>query len=165
MLKFRQTAGVFAPVPPPANPDSTKDVQLATDRPGHYLKYALFCRETEEGPGDDLTFRGIIDLFEVPMPSGPPSGETPMLGQMDANLAFCIAGATPGEHQLQIAIRAPGIPLSTPPAETITWEEGIMFQRWIKTFRIPVQRLGRHVAVIVLDGTPIGEASFMVRFA
>ena len=36
--------------------------QLATDRPGHYLKYALFCRETEEGPGDDLTFKGVVDL-------------------------------------------------------------------------------------------------------
>ncbi len=39
-----------------------------------------------------------------------------------------------------------------------------MFQRWIKSFRIPVQRLGRHVAVILIDGAPVGEASFMVRF-
>ncbi len=137
---------------------------MATDRPGHYLKYALFCRDTEEGPGDDLTFKGIIDLFEVAMPTEPPSGGAPLLGELEANLAFCIAGATPGSHELQVAIRAPGIPLSTPPPETITWDEGIMFQRWIKAFRIPVQRLGRHVAVISLDGAPIGEGSFMVRF-
>jgi hypothetical protein len=39
-----------------------------------------------------------------------------------------------------------------------------MFQRWIKSFRIPVQRVGRHVAIILLDGAPVGEASFMVRF-
>ena len=128
------------------------------------MKYALFCRETEEGPGDDLTFKGVIDLFEVPLPAAPPTGEAPLLGELEASLAFCIAGATPGPHELQIAIRAPGIPLSTPPAETIAWEEGIMFQRWIKAFRIPVQRLGRHVAVILLDGAAIGEASFMVRF-
>ena len=137
---------------------------MATERPGHYLKYALFCRETEEGPGDDLTFKGIIDLHEVTMPSEPPAGDAPLLGELDVNLAFCIAGATAGEHSLQVAIRAPGLPLSTPPSESVTWEEGIMFQRWIKTFRIPVQRVGRHVAVIVLDGAPVGEASFMVRF-
>ena len=87
-----------------------------------------------------------------------------MLMNLDVNLAFCIAGAVAGPHSLQIAIRAPGLPLNTPPPENIDWEPGIMFQRWIKTFRIPIQRLGRHVAVVVFDGTPIGEASFMVRF-
>ncbi len=137
---------------------------MATERPGSYLKYALFCRDTEEGPGDDLTFKGVIDLYEVPMPSEPPSGDAPLLGELDVNLAFCIAGATPGEHTLQVEIRAPGLPLGAPPSETVNWEEGIMFQRWIKTFRIPVQRVGRHVAVIHLDGRPVGEASFMVRF-
>ncbi len=137
---------------------------MTTERPGHYLKYALFCREAEEGPDDELTFRGIIDLYEVAMPTEPPGGDAPLLGELDVNLAFCIAGATPGNYSLQVAIRAPGIPLSTPPPQNITWEEGIMFQRWIKTFRIPVQRVGRHVAVVLLDGAPVGEASFMVRF-
>jgi len=137
---------------------------LTTERPGHYLKYALFCRETEEGPDDELTFRGIIDLYEVAMPTEPPGGDAPLLGELDVSLAFCIAGATPGNYSLQVAIRAPGIPLNTPPPQNITWEEGIMFQRWIKTFRIPVQRVGRHVAVVLLDGAPVGEASFMVRF-
>jgi hypothetical protein len=137
---------------------------LTGDRPGQYLKYALFCRDTEEGPGDDLTIRGVIDLMEVPLPSEPPGNTIPLLAEVDVNLVFCIAGATTGRHSLQIAIRAPGIPLNTPPAQEITWEEGIMFQRWIKTFRIPVQRVGRHVAMILLDGSPVGEASFMVRF-
>ena len=39
----------------------------------------------------------------------------------------------------------------------------IIFQRWIKAFRIPVQRAGLHVAAILLDGTPLGEASFLIR--
>jgi hypothetical protein len=137
---------------------------LTGDRPGQYLKYALFCRDTEEGPNDDLTLRGIIDLIEVPLPSEPPGNGIPLLAEIDVNLAFCIAGAPAGRHSLQIAIRAPGIPLNTPPAQEINWEEGIMFQRWIKAFRIPVQRVGRHVALILLDGSPVGEASFMVRF-
>ncbi len=139
-------------------------VYLTNDRPGHYLKYALFCRDTEEGPGDELTFKGVIDLYEVPMPKEQPEGNGPLLGEIDVNLAFCIAGASAGSHNLQVAIRAPGIPLNAPPAQSIIWDEGIMFQRWIKTFRIPVQRVGRHVAVILLDGAPVGEASFMVRF-
>jgi hypothetical protein len=137
---------------------------VTTDRPGHYLKYAIFCRDTEEGPNDELTFRGIVDLYEVPLPSEAPRGDTPLLGEIDLNLAFCIAGATAGVHSLQVAIRAPGIPLNTPPPQEITWDDGIMFQRWIKSFRIPVQRVGRHVAIILLDGAPVGEASFMVRF-
>jgi hypothetical protein len=124
----------------------------------------LFCRDAEEGPDDELTFKGIIDLIEVPMPSGPPGNGVPLLAEVDVNLAFCIAGASSGSHSLQVAIRAPGIPLNTPPAQEIVWEEGIMFQRWIKAFRIPVQRVGRHVAIILLDGAPVGEASFMVRF-
>src|ERR687895_1016871 len=141
-----------------------RTAQLTAERPGHYLKYALFCRDAEEGPDHELTFKGVIDLVEIPMPLEPPTSTAPILAEMDVNLAFCVAGATPGIHRLQIAIRAPGIPLNAPPPQTITWEEGIMFQRWIKAFRIPVQRVGRHVAVILLDDAPIGEASFMVRF-
>ena len=137
---------------------------MTNDRPGHYLKYALFCRDAEEGPNDELTFKGVIDLYEVPMPKEHPQGNTPLLGEIDVNLAFCIAGASAGAHNLQISIRAPGISLNTPPAQTIIWEEGIMFQRWIKTFRIPVQKPGIHSAAILFDGIPLGEATFLVRF-
>ena len=137
---------------------------MATERSGHYLKYALFCKDTDESLDDELSFKGIIDLIDVDIPDDPPTGDAPILLDLDVHLAFCIAGATPGPHSLQIAIRAPGLPLNTPPPENVEWEEGIMFQRWIKTFRIPVQRLGRHIAVIVFDGAPLGEASFMVRF-
>ena len=129
-----------------------------------YLKYALFCRDTETDSDDDLTFKGIIDLVELPPPAEPSGAESPFLAQVDVNLAFCIAGAAPGSHHLMVAIKAPGIPLDTPPPQAIEWEEDILFQRWIKTFRIPVQRAGTHVAAILLDGTPLGEASFMVRF-
>ena len=128
------------------------------------MKYALFCQDTETGADDELTFRGVIDLVELPEPAEPPGPESPFLAQVDVNLAFCIAGATPGGHHLMVAIKAPGIPLDTPPPQAIEWEDGILFQRWIKTFRIPVQGAGTHVAAILLDGTPLGEASFMVRF-
>ena len=129
-----------------------------------YLKYALFCRDTESDSDDELTFKGVIDLVELPEPAEPPGPATPFLAQVDVNLAFCIAGATPGNHHLMVAIKAPGIPLDTPPPQAMEWEEGILFQRFIRTFRIPVQRAGTHVAAILLDGTPLGEASFMVRF-
>ena len=133
-----------------------------------YLKYALFCRDTETGSDDDLTFKGIIDLVELPEPAEADGPDSPpnsgALAQVDLNLAFCIAGAAPGSHHLMVAIKAPGIPLDTPPPQSIDWEEGILFQRWIKTFRIPVQRAGLHVAAILLDGAPLGEASFLVRF-
>ena len=129
-----------------------------------YLKYALFCRDTDTDSDDDLTFKGIIDLVELPAPAEEPGAETPILAQVDVNLAFCIADAAPGPHHLMVAIKAPGIPLDTPPPQAIEWEDGIIFQRWIKAFRIPVQRAGTHVAAILLDGTPLGEASFTVRF-
>ncbi|MEC9307949.1 MAG: hypothetical protein VX966_00360 [Chloroflexota bacterium] len=137
---------------------------MTTERSGHYLKYALFCKDTDESLDDELSFKGIVDLIDVDIPDNPPTGDASILLDLDVHLAFCIAGATPGPHSLQIAIRAPGLPLNTPPPENVEWDEGIMFQRWIKTFRIPVQRLGRHIAVIVFDGAPLGEASFMVRF-
>lgn len=129
-----------------------------------YLKYALFCHDAETRDDEELTFKGIIDLVELPAPAETPGPEKPILAQVDVNLAFCIAGATPGAHHLMVAIKAPGIPLDTPPPQAIDWEDGILFQRWIKTFRIPVQQAGTHVAAILLDGTPLGEASFMVRF-
>ena len=129
-----------------------------------FLKYALFCQDAETGSDDSLTFKGIIDLVELPEPAEAPGPDSPVLAQVDVNLAFCIAGASPGQHHLMVAIKAPGIPLDTPPPQSIEWEEGILFQRWIRTFRIPVQRTGWHVAAILLDGTPLGEASFLVRF-
>ena len=145
----------------------SRPLTTATDPSGVYLKYALFCRETEEGAGDDLTFRGVIDLVDIPMPDAPPpAGDGPrILAEVDAHLAFCIAGATPGRHTLEVSIRAPGARLSSPPPQEVEWDEGIFFQRWIKPFRIPVTRLGRHIAAIAFDGMPLGEASFLVRLA
>jgi len=137
---------------------------LTTEEGSPYLKYALFCRDAEEGPGDELALKGVIDLVELPAP-GEASGEDQrVLAEVDVNLAFCIGGATPGPHHLLVAIKAPGVPLDLPPPQRIDWEEGIIFQRWIKVFRIPVQRSGLHVAAILFDGAPLGEASFLVRF-
>lgn len=138
---------------------------MTTSQSAPYLKYAVFCRDTEEGPDADLSLKGIIDLLELPAPkesSGP--RQVGVLAEVDVNLAFCIAGAAPGPHHLLVAIKAPGIPLEPPPPQRIDWAEGILFQRWIKVFRIPVQRPGLHVAAILLDGNPLGQASFLVRF-
>jgi len=140
---------------------------LAVDADGPYLKYALFCKETEEEDGGDLSLKGIIDLFELPEPDGPtdPGGPVdPVLTTVDFNLAFCIGGVEPGQHYLFVTLKTPGIPLETPPAQKVEWEEGILFQRWIKSFRIPVQQPGMHSAAILFDGIPLGEASFLVRF-
>ena len=137
---------------------------MTSDKPEPYLKYALFCRDTEEGPGGELILKDVVDLIDLP-PS-PESGEAipRIVAEIDVNLAFCIAGAVPGSHHLMVAIKGPGMPLDPPPTQTIEWEEGILFQRWIKTFRIPVQQAGLHIAAILLDGTPLGEGSFLVRF-
>ncbi len=137
---------------------------MTSERSGVYLKYALFCRATAEDAGDELSCAGIIDLVDIEMPSEPPSGSGPrVLANVDVQLVFCIAGANPGEHTLEVNIRAPGASLSSPPPQQTEWEDGIFFQRWIKPFRIPVTRLGRHVAAIAFDGMPLGEASFLVR--
>ena len=90
---------------------------MTTERSGHYLKYALFCKDTEENANDELSFKGVIDLVDIDLPDDVPDGEAPVLMDLDVNLAFCIAGAVPGPHSLQIAIRAPGLPLNTPPPE------------------------------------------------
>ena len=137
---------------------------MASDKPGPYLKYALFCQDTEEGPGEELILKGITDLVDLPEPEADRGTDRPVLAEMDLHLAFCIAGAAPGPHHLLVAIKAPGIPLDPPPPQRIDWEEGILFQRWIKVFRIPVQGPGPHVAAILLDGAPLGEACFLVRF-
>ncbi len=137
---------------------------MTTDNAEPYLKYAIFCRDTEESPDQELTLKTIIDLVELPGPEENTTPGEPVLAELDLNLAFCIAGATPGPHHLLVAIKAPGIPLEPPPPQRIDWDEGILFQRWIKVFRIPVQAPGRHTAAILLDGAPLGEASFLVRF-
>jgi hypothetical protein len=54
--------------------------------------------------------------------------------------------------------------LDQPPPQRIYWEEGILFQRWIKVFRISAQAPGSHTAAILLDGTPLGEVGFLLRF-
>lgn len=137
---------------------------MATDNAQPYLKYAIFCRDTEESPDQDLTLKEVVDLIELPRPEETSTPHGPVLAELDLHLAFCIAGATPGPHHLLVAIKAPGIPLDPPPPQRIEWEEGILFQRWIKVFRIPVQGPGQHSAAILLDGVPLGEASFLVRF-
>ena len=135
---------------------------MATENTSPQLKYAVFCRDTEDGPDGELIIKGVIDLIDLPPPE---IGEdaTPVLTELDLQLAFCISGAPPGPHHLLVAIKAPGAPLDLPPPQLINWEEGIIFQRWIKLFRIPVQAPGYHAAAILLDGTPLGEASFLVR--
>ena len=143
---------------------------MSHDHSDPNLKYALFCRDTDEGPSGELILKEIVDLIELPpITTNRETGEiqetgSPVLAELDLHLAFCIAGATPGPHHLLVAIKAPGMPLDPPPPQLIEWEEGILFQRWIKVFRIPVQAPGRHVAAILLDGMPLGEASFLVRF-
>ena len=137
---------------------------MTTDKTEPYLKYAIFCQDTEEGPGEELILKGITDLVDLPAPDASRGPSQPVLAEMDLHLAFCIAGAAPGPHHLLVAIKAPGVPLDPPPPQRVDWEEGILFQRWIKVFRIPVQAPGRHTAAILLDGAPLGEASFLVRF-
>lgn len=137
---------------------------MTAARPQPYLKYAVFCREAEDAPDGTLTITGVVDLLELPAPAGPDDAGPGVVAQVDLQLAFCIAGAAPGPHRLMVGVKAPGLPLDPPPTQRVDWEEGILFQRWIKTFRIPVQRAGLHVAAILLDGVPVGEASFLVRF-
>ena len=129
-----------------------------------HLKYALFCRDTEEGPAGELILKDVIDLIDLPPPTESAEATPRIVAEIDLNLAFCIAGATPGSHHLMVAIKGPGMPLDPPLTQAIDWEEGILFQRWIKAFRIPVQQAGLHIAAILLDGTPLGEGSFLVRF-
>ena len=129
-----------------------------------FLKYAIFCKDTSETDGGELSLNGVVDLFELPEPNESFDTNDPVLATVDYNLAFCIGGVEPGEHYLFVTLKTPGIPLETPPAQKVEWEEGILFQRWIKTFRIPVQKPGIHSAAILFDGIPLGEATFLVRF-
>ena len=138
---------------------------MASTNGDPYLKYALFCRSTAQDDDGDLSLNGVVDLVELPRPQETEdSPQSPVLAQVDLNLAFCVGGVQPGAHYLFVALKTPGLPLDTPPAQKVQWEDGILFQRWIKTFRIPVQKPGVHTAAILFDGTPLGEASFLVRF-
>ena len=141
------------------------DSDLTEESEGPFLKYAIFCRDTAETEGGELTLNGIVDLLDLPEPEKSSESENPVLATVDYNLAFCIGGADPGEHYLFVTLKTPGIPLETPPAQKVEWEQGILFQRWIKTFRIPVQKPGIHAAAILFDGIPLGEATFLVRFS
>ena len=140
------------------------DSDLTQESGGPVLKYALFCRDTTETDNGELTLNGIVDLLDLPEPEESSESESPVIATVDYNLAFCIGGADPGDHYLFVTLKTPGIPLETPPAQKVEWEEGILFQRWIKTFRIPVQKPGIHSAAILFDGIPLGEATFLVRF-
>lgn len=135
-----------------------------TAKPQPYLKYAIFCREAEDALDGTLTITGVVDLLELPAPPATAEAGPGVVAQVDLQLAFCIGGAPPGPHRLMVGVKAPGLPLDPMPPQRVDWEEGILFQRWIKAFRIPVQRAGLHVAAILLDGVPLGEASFLVRF-
>lgn len=137
---------------------------MAYEANAPFLKYALFCQETAEEDNGDLTLKGIVDLYDLPEPDASAESGDPVLTTVDFNLAFCIGGVEPGDHYLFVTLKTPGIPLDTPPAQKIEWENGILFQRWIKTFRIPVQKPGIHSAAILFDGIPLGEAQFLVRF-
>ncbi|MBT99352.1 MAG: hypothetical protein CL902_12115 [Dehalococcoidia bacterium] len=137
---------------------------MAQEASGPFLKYALFCQDTAEEENGDLSLTGIVDLLDIPEPDGSSEPESPVLATVDYNLAFCIGGVEPGDHYLFVTLKTPGIPLDTPPAQKVEWDEGILFQRWIKTFRIPVQAPGIHSAAILFDGIPLGEATFLVRF-
>lgn len=137
---------------------------MAEEASGPYLKYALFCIDTTEADDGELSLNGVVDLLDIPEPGDMSDLDDPVLTTVDYNLAFCIGGADPGDHYLFVTLKTPGIPLKTPPAQKVEWEEGILFQRWIKTFRIPVQKPGIHSAAILFDGIPLGEATFLVRF-
>ena len=52
---------------------------MTTERSGHYLKYALFCKDTEENANDELSFKGVIDLVDIDLPDDVPDGEAPVL--------------------------------------------------------------------------------------
>ncbi len=137
---------------------------MADEANAPFLKYAIFCKDTSETDDGELSLNGIVDLFELPEPGESDDSDDPVLATVDYNLAFCIGGVEPGDHYLFVTLKTPGIPLDTPPAQKVEWEEGILFQRWIKAFRIPVQHPGIHSAAILFDGVPLGEATFLVRF-
>ena len=89
------------------------DSDLTEESEGPFLKYAIFCRDTAETEGGELTLNGIVDLLDLPEPEKSFESENPVLATVDYNLAFCIGGADPGEHYLFVTLKTPGIPLET----------------------------------------------------
>ncbi len=84
---------------------------MAHRDPQPYLKYALFCRDTEEGPDDELILKDVVDLIELPSPEEDPAPDRPVVAEVDLHLAFCIDGAPLGEasylHRFKAKERAP----------------------------------------------------------
>ena len=83
---------------------------MTTEKVGPYLKYALFCRDTEEGPGDELAPKGVIDLVDLPAPVEA-SVEDPLApAEVEVYLVFCTSGSSPGPRHLPVARHAPLAP-------------------------------------------------------
>ena len=77
---------------------------MASETAQPYLKYALFCKETEEQPGDHLVLKDVVDLVRVPLPASDSNPAQPVVTEIDLNLAFCIGGASPGLHHLLVVL-------------------------------------------------------------
>ena len=71
------------------------DSDLTEESEGPFLKYAIFCRDTAETEGGELTLNGIVDLLDLPKSEKSSESENPVLATVDYNLAFCIGGADP----------------------------------------------------------------------
>ena len=59
---------------------------MATDQENPYLKYALFCRDSEEGPDGDLVLKGVIDLVDLPEPAEAPERVQTVLAELSLGL-------------------------------------------------------------------------------
>ena len=77
---------------------------MTTGNSEPFLKYAIFCQDTEEDTNADLTLKGVIDLVEIPAPEESAGPVLPVLAEVDAHLVFCIVGASPGLHHLLVAV-------------------------------------------------------------
>ncbi len=84
---------------------------MASDQGDAYLKYALFCRDTEELSDGNIVLKELVDLIDLPVSKDAEEGEGSVVAEVDLQLAFCIGGAAPGTHYLLVAIKAPGAPL------------------------------------------------------
>ena len=86
---------------------------MAANNAEPYLKYAIFCRGTEETPDQELTLKEIIDLVELPSPEEGSTPHEPVLAELDLHLAFCIAGGYPRPTPLAGGDQGAGNPLGT----------------------------------------------------
>ena len=85
---------------------------MAGEASSPFLKYALFCRDTAEEDGGDLTLKGIVDLFELPEPDGSADPENPVLFS-SYQIEGLDGGPTPpmtGCHQPVELVRGTDIP-------------------------------------------------------